>query len=118
MAAFAATQHATGPFCSDISAFRGMCGRGVCGALGTLESMCGRGEMDVSRLRWLRLVNVMAPIGAGAAIVWFGFAAADASGAQMAAASAMFAAVASGWAGAFAAINAKLRHPPVTRPPR
>lgn len=65
--------------------------------------------MDVQGVRWLRLVNVVAPIGAGAAIVWFGFAAADASGAQMAAASAMFAAFASGWAGAFAAIKAKLK---------
>ncbi|WP_045280293.1 hypothetical protein [Microbacterium oxydans] len=56
-----------------------------------------------------RLVNVVAIVGVGAAIVWFGFAAAHASGAHMAAASAMFAALASGWSGAFAAIRAKLK---------
>lgn len=55
----------------------------------------------------VRLVSVVAIVGVGAAIVWFGFAAADASGAQMTAASAMFAAFASGWAGAFAAVKAK-----------
>lgn len=57
----------------------------------------------------LRLVNVVAIVGVSAAIVWFGFAAADASGAQMSAASAIFAAFASGWGGAFAAIKAKLK---------
>ncbi|WP_139327554.1 hypothetical protein [Microbacterium sp. RURRCA19A] len=68
------------------------------------------GVHSVQRLKLtVRLVNVVAIVGAGAAIVWFGFAAADASGAQMAAASAMFAAFASGWAGAFAAIKAKLK---------
>ncbi len=58
--------------------------------------------------RTLRVVHVVAIIGVGAAAVWFGFAAADASGAQMAAAGGMFAAVASGWSGVFAAIKAKL----------
>lgn len=65
---------------------------------------------SVQRLKLtLWLVNVVAIIGVSAAIAWFGFAAADASGAQMAAASAMFAAFASGWSGAFAAIKAKLK---------
>lgn len=68
------------------------------------------GVHGVQRLKLaLRLVNVVAIVGVGAAIVWFGFAAADASGVQMAAASAMYAAFASGWAGAFAAITAKLK---------
>lgn len=58
--------------------------------------------------RTLRVVNIVAIIGVGAAAVWFGFAAAEASGAQMTAAGGMFAAVASGWSGAFAAIKAKL----------
>lgn len=66
--------------------------------------------MEVRRLRLaLRLVSVVAVIGAAAAVVWFGFAVADASGAQMTAASAMFTAVASGWSGAFAGIRAKLK---------
>lgn len=65
---------------------------------------------SVQRLKLtVRLVNVVAIVGVGAGIVWFGFAAADASGAQMAAASAMFAAFVSGWAGAFAVIKAKLK---------
>lgn len=65
---------------------------------------------SVQRLKLtLRLVNVIAIIGVSVAIVWFGFAAADASGAQMAAASAIFAACASGWASAFAAMKAKLK---------
>ncbi|QMU97691.1 hypothetical protein FVO59_11035 [Microbacterium esteraromaticum] len=65
---------------------------------------------SVQRLKLtVRLVNVVAIVGVGAATVWFGFAAADASGAQMAAASATFAAFASGWAGAFAAVTSKLR---------
>lgn len=69
--------------------------------------MDGRG---VRRARLaLRLVSVIAIVGVGAAVVWFGFAAADASGTQMAAASAMFAAVASGWAGAFAAVKTRVR---------
>lgn len=68
------------------------------------------GVHRVQRLKQtLRLISVVAIVGVGAAIVWFGFAAADTSGAQMAAASAMFAAFASGWAGAFAAIKAKLK---------
>jgi hypothetical protein len=78
-----------------------------------MESMLRRGEVDVRGVRrlrlMLRLTSVAAIVGAGFAVVWFGFAAADASGGQMAAASAMFAAVASGWAGAFAAIMAKLK---------
>jgi len=78
-----------------------------------MELMLRRGEVDVNGVRrlrlTLRLVSVVAIVGAGFAVVWFGFAAADASGAQMAAASAMFAAVASGWSGAFAAIMAKLK---------
>lgn len=66
--------------------------------------------MEVRRLRLaLRLVCVVVVIGVGTAAVRFGFAAADASGAQMVAASAMFAAVASGWSGAFAGIRAKLK---------
>ncbi|MEV8268472.1 hypothetical protein [Microbacterium sp. NPDC076911] len=68
------------------------------------------GVHSVQRLKLtVRLRNVVAIVGVGVAIVWFGFAAADASGAQMAAASAMFAAFTSGWAGAFAAIKAKLK---------
>ncbi|WP_299092060.1 hypothetical protein [uncultured Microbacterium sp.] len=74
------------------------------------------GIHSVQRLKLtLRLVNVVAIVGVGAAIVWFGFAADDASGVQMAAASAMFAAFASGWAGAFAAIKAKLKSGEVTQ---
>lgn len=74
----------------------------------------GRGEeaqdLSIRRMRSaLRFVSIAALIGAGAASVWFGFAATGASGAQMAAASGLFAAVASGWAGAFATIKAKLK---------
>ncbi|MBT2495071.1 hypothetical protein J7E45_05565 [Microbacterium sp. ISL-59] len=65
---------------------------------------------SVPRLRLvLRLVTVVALVGVGAAVVWFGFAVADTSGVQMAAASAMFAALASGWSAAFAVIRAKMR---------
>jgi hypothetical protein len=76
-----------------------------------MGSMIREGEADElsgagSRLA-LRLVSIIAIICVGAAVVWFGFAASNESGAQMAAASAMFAAAASGWAGAFAAIKAK-----------
>ncbi|MBF9337696.1 hypothetical protein G3N30_16340 [Microbacterium lacticum] len=78
-----------------------------------MDSMLRGREVSVRSVQRLkltaRLVNVVAIVGVGAAIVWFGFAAADASGAQMAAASAMFAAFASGWAGAFAVIKAKLK---------
>lgn len=62
--------------------------------------------------RWkraLRLVSIAAIVGVGAAVVWFGFAATDASGVQMAAACALFAAIASGWSAAFAAIRAQLK---------
>jgi hypothetical protein len=63
-----------------------------------------------ARLRLtLRLVSAVAIIGIVAAVVWFGFAAADASGAQMTAASAMAAALASGWSAAFAVITAKVK---------
>ncbi|MGS0561925.1 hypothetical protein [Microbacterium aurugineum] len=78
-----------------------------------MDSMLRGREVSVHSVQRLkltvRLVNVVAIVGVGAAIVWFGYAAADASGAQMAAASAMFAAFVSGWAGAFAAIKAKLK---------
>lgn len=68
------------------------------------------GVHSIQRLKLtLRLVNVVTIVGVGASIVWFGFAALDASGAQMVAASAMFAAFGSGWAGAFATIKAKLK---------
>ncbi len=67
-------------------------------------------DLSVPRSRLaLRLVSIIAIIGVGVAVVWFGFAAADASGAQMAAASATFSAFASGWAGAFGAIKANLK---------
>ncbi|UOR03158.1 hypothetical protein MUN77_07695 [Leucobacter allii] len=76
-----------------------------------MESTQRRGTSGVDRdprLRLvLRVVSVVAVIGAGAAVVWFGCAAADASGVQMAAAGATFAGVASGWSAAFAAIRAK-----------
>lgn len=69
--------------------------------------------MDVHSVRrWrltLRRITVVAIIGVGAAIVWFGFAAVDASGAQMTVASVMFAAFVSGWSGAFAAIKARMK---------
>jgi hypothetical protein len=69
--------------------------------------------MDVHSVRrWrlaLRLVSLGALIGVVAAVVWFGFAAAEASGGQMAAASAMFAAFACGWSGAFAVLTTRLR---------
>ncbi|MCK2037822.1 hypothetical protein KZC51_16970 [Microbacterium sp. SSW1-49] len=68
------------------------------------------GVRGVRRLRLaLRLTSAGAIVGAGIAVVWFGFAAADGSGVQMAVASAMFAAVASGWSGVFAAIMAKVK---------
>lgn len=65
---------------------------------------------DVGRLRRVRtLVSLGALTGVGAAVVWFGFAAVEASGAQMAAASGMFAALACGWSAAFAGITARLK---------
>jgi hypothetical protein len=78
-----------------------------------MDSMLRGREVGVQSIQRLeltaRLLSVVAIVGVGAAIVWFGFAAADASGVQMSAASAMFAAFASGWAGAFAVIKAKLK---------
>lgn len=67
-------------------------------------------NLPTARLRLtLRLVSVVAIIGIVAAAVWFAFAAVDASGAQMTAASAIAAALASGWSAAFAVITAKLK---------
>lgn len=71
-----------------------------------------RGDAEVrpvqrlQRARWL--ASMLAIVGAGAAIVWFAVAAAAGSGIQMTAASALFAAIASGWSAAFAAITARL----------
>lgn len=69
--------------------------------------------MDAHGVRRLRLalqfVSVVAIIGVGAVVVWFGIAAAEASAAHMAAAGATFGAVASGWAGGFAAVKARLK---------
>lgn len=63
-----------------------------------------------ARLRLtLRLVSVVAIIGIVVAAVWFCFAAVDASGAQMVAASAMAAALGSGWSAAFAVITATVK---------
>lgn len=65
-------------------------------------------NLRTARLRLAsRLVSTVAIIGIIAAAVWFGFAAVDASGAQMTAASAMAAALASGWSAAFAVIRAR-----------
>ncbi|MEB4613270.1 hypothetical protein [Leucobacter sp. M11] len=65
-----------------------------------MVSIVRKGEAREGRTqglhRALLLVNVVAVVSAGAAVVWFGVAASNESGAQMVAASAMFAAVASG----------------------
>ncbi|GAA3654574.1 hypothetical protein [Microbacterium marinilacus] len=67
-------------------------------------------DQNTSRLRLtLRLISVAAIVGICAAAVWFGFAAVDGSGGQMVGASALAAALGSGWSGAFAAISAKLK---------
>lgn len=63
----------------------------------------------------LRVISGIAITGMIAAAVWFGFAAVDASGAQMTAASAMAAALASGWSAAFATIKARLKSSEVAR---
>lgn len=71
---------------------------------------------DVGRLRLVRtLVSLGALIGVGAAAIWFGFAAVEASGAQMAAAGGMFGAVATGWSAAFVVIMAKLKSAEATQ---
>lgn len=72
-----------------------------CGELGTLELYPGGYKTDVPSIWWLKLMNVVAFLGIGAAIVWFGFAAMGRSGAQM------VSAFASRWAGVFAAVNTK-----------
>lgn len=78
-----------------------------------MESMSRGREVGLQTVRRptvvLRLVNIATIVGVGAVVVWFGIAANDASGGQMAAASALFAAIASGWSAAFATIRAKLK---------